>query len=121
MKKVILSSLLIVFALVFAFAFNASGALQNTFDKNFKGFSQSDYLVYTHSGGKIIQYWILRDKFVNTETGSDGYFFIDKNGSLVRVGGNTTVQEIKGLNTEQVIVKYNLKEAFVKEYWNEKN
>jgi len=82
-------------------------AAGNHFGKFLKSNISSDYLVYEHSGGKIVRWYILRDNFVNTETNSDGYFFTYKN-RLVRMSGPVHTEEVKGMTDDQIIQEFHL-------------
>lgn len=48
-----------------------------------------DWIVLTYSGNHITDVWKLTNAMVQSEEHSDGWLFVDSNGSAVHVGGNT--------------------------------
>jgi hypothetical protein len=74
-----------------------------------KSTTDSDYLIISCNSVKE-RYWILRNNYVNSEKDSDGWYFTD-NDQFVRISGNIIIKEIKGLSSNAVISKYDLKSA----------
>lgn len=72
--------------------FSGCGSFGNQVTKFGKGASRGDYVVTLYSGGQVVRTWEVQNGFVNTESGSDGWFF-NYNGKLVRVAGTVSVEE----------------------------
>jgi len=53
--------------------------------------SAGDYIVINQSGGKIMDVYKLKDRFVQSETGSDGWNFKDDAGNVIMLGGDIKV------------------------------
>lgn len=49
---------------------------------------KADYIVVSQSGGQIMDVWKLRDVFVSSPNGSDGWIFTDTDGNSVTTGGD---------------------------------
>lgn len=56
---------------------------------------------------KVMKWWYIQDKYINSESNSDGWYWID-NGKMVRISGNVIIQEVKGLSLDEVKKEYNL-------------
>lgn len=66
--------------------------VKNEFSKFGASNRSSDYTVTLWSGGVAVKQWVLKDTFISTEEGTDGwYFFVD--GKIIRVSGNVVVEE----------------------------
>lgn len=102
MKKLLLTTILTTILLT-----TGCSSFQNSMEKMGKGMSSSDYIVIMYSGGEVVNWWYIKDKIVNTEEGSDGYFWIDDN-RLRRVSGDVVIEEIKGLDIEEVKQSYGI-------------
>jgi hypothetical protein len=102
MKKVLAGIVLATSLLL-----SGCSSLANHFEKTSRALTASDYLVVLYSGGKPVHYWIVRDKFINTEQQSDGYFWVDHD-QMIRVSGDVVIQEIKGLTDEQAKKQFGL-------------
>jgi hypothetical protein len=83
-------------------------SFQNKVEKMGKGMSASDYVVVMYSGGKVVNWWHIKNKFINKEENSDGWFWID-NDRMVRVSGDVVIEEVKGVSLDEVKQKYSLK------------
>ena len=79
-----------VSVLFLTLALTSCGKLTNDVSKTVAGWGSGTYLVTVWSGGKAVREYRV-EGFVNTETGSDGWFFIH-NGKLVRVAGTVTIE-----------------------------
>ena len=55
--------------------------------------SKADYIVVSQSGGYIMDIWKLKNSFVSSPHGSDGWIFKTPNGS-VAIGGDAKVIRI---------------------------
>ena len=64
----------------------------NNLGKSIAGLSAGDYRVTVWSGGKAVATYDVKNSFVNTEEGTDGWFFF-VNGKLVRVSGTVTIEQ----------------------------
>jgi hypothetical protein len=103
MKKIIVA----IFALaLLTIASTGCGAFENSWQKTTAGMSSSDYVVIHYNGGKVVSYYIVRNKFVNTEDNSDGYYWVDN--GLHRVSGDVDAFDVHGLSDAQIIEKYHL-------------
>ena len=49
---------------------------------------RSDYIVISQSGGLIMDVWKLRNVFVSSPNGSDGWVFTDIDGNSITTGGD---------------------------------
>ena len=61
-----------------------------------------DYVILNESGGKIMDCWILRNTYVDSEHASDGLRFADKDGNGVKVQGDA---KVKRFNSGQIDTK----------------
>ena len=62
------------------------GAFRNKIGKSIDGLGAKDWTVTLFSGGKAVRTYEVKNSFVNSEEGTDGYFFyID--GKLIRITG----------------------------------
>jgi len=48
----------------------------------------ADYVVISQSGGMIMDVWKLRNVFVQSPDGSDGWLFLDATGNAIYIGGD---------------------------------
>lgn len=86
MKKLILLMCMTMFL-------TACGGIGNQITKLKVNTMQGDFRVTLYSGGQAIKVWEIKNGYVSTEQGSDGWFF-SYNGKLVRVSGATTVEQL---------------------------
>jgi len=56
---------------------------------------EGDYIVISQSGGLIMDCYVLKNVYVQSETNSDGWKFTDEYGNLTRIGGDTKVIRIQ--------------------------
>ena len=82
-------------------------SLSNSVSKTMDSATGSDFVIYKHSGGEIVEWQIIRDKVLDNEEGSDGYYWT-QNGRIQRISGDLTIRDISGLSKEAVINEYNL-------------
>jgi len=73
----------------------ADGGLLGTYAGN--------YVVISESGGVIMDVWVLKDVFVESEDDSDGWRFVDDGGNVVFIGGDVKVLRI---NDESSLLNY---------------
>ena len=52
------------------------------------GSISGDWIVIKQSGGRITDVYLLEDRMVKSEQGSDGWLFLDQNGNPVHIGGD---------------------------------
>jgi len=52
------------------------------------GTYSGSWVVVKQSGGVITDVYLLNDALVKSETGSDGWLFLDQNGNPVHIGGD---------------------------------
>ena len=57
-------------------------------DGSFFGTVNGAWVVVKQSGGVITDVYLLNDALVKSETGSDGWLFLDQNGNPVHIGGD---------------------------------
>jgi len=57
--------------------------------------TRGPYVVMSYSGGVITDVWVLDDAYVESESESDGWLFIDNDNNPVNVGGDAKVIRIK--------------------------
>jgi hypothetical protein len=67
------------------------GAFRNNLNKTINAYSSGTYIVTVWSGGQAVRTYKV-EGFVNTEQGSDGWFFV-VNGKLVRISGTVTIEQ----------------------------
>ncbi|MBT3298281.1 hypothetical protein HN385_05125 [archaeon] len=60
----------------------------------------SDYVVISQSGGLIMDVYKLNDVYVESETGSDGWRFVDNKGYPTFIGGDTKTIRVDDLNRD---------------------
>lgn len=53
--------------------------------------SKGDYIVINQSGGKMMDIYKLKDRFVTSETSSDGWNFSDDAGNVIMLGGDIKI------------------------------
>lgn len=54
-----------------------------------------DYIVISQSGGQIMDVWKLKNVYVQSETNSDGWRFLDDRGNSIFVGGDIKIIRVK--------------------------
>ena len=54
-----------------------------------------NYVIINYSGNIIADVWVLRNAYVESEQGSDGWRFRDADGNVVFLGGDVKVMRIK--------------------------
>lgn len=67
------------------------GAFRNSFNKTLNAWGSGHYIVTVWSGEKAVRVYDVNG-FVNTESQSDGWYFV-VNGKLVRVAGTVTIEQ----------------------------
>jgi hypothetical protein len=55
--------------------------------------TKADYVIVNHSGGRIMDVWILRDSIISSEDSSDGWIFVDSNGYPTALGGDVKIMK----------------------------
>lgn len=68
---------------------------QRAADGGFLGSYKGDYIVRNDSGGVIMDIWVLENTIVQSETDSDGWFFVDNSGNVIHLGGDAKVIRVK--------------------------
>ena len=64
----------------------ARGGLVGTYAGN--------YVVVNYSGNSIADVWVLKNSYVESEKGSDGWRFTDSDGNIIFIGGDVKVMRI---------------------------
>lgn len=72
------------------------------------GTYRGDYVVISQSGGEVMDCWVLRDVFIESEKESDGWRFIDNNGNVTFVGGDTKVMRVDDSTTLSKYHEYHM-------------
>ncbi len=68
------------------------GSFKNKLGRSVEALSSGNYTVTVWSGDKAVKTYNVVNGFVNTEQGTDGwFFFIDE--KLIRVSGTVTVEQ----------------------------
>lgn len=57
--------------------------------------TRGNYIVISQSGGRIMDCWVLRNAFVQSEKDSDGWLFIDNDGNPTNVGGDAKIIRVE--------------------------
>lgn len=94
MKKLESKKVIFLFLVVVAILLVATGCagFQNSLqEKGGLVSTKGDYVVLNESGGKIMDVWVLRNVYVQSEDKSDGWNFIDSSGNAIMIGGDTKV------------------------------
>jgi hypothetical protein len=89
MKKSV-SAVLVVFVLL---VMTGCGAFRNKLSKNLDALGAKDYRVTLYSGGVAVKTYEVTNTFINSQEGSDGWFFYYK-GNLVRISGDVLIEEM---------------------------
>ena len=55
------------------------------------GTTKANYVVVNYAGTKIMDVWVLKDAYVESESESDGWRFIDGNSNPVKIGGDAKI------------------------------
>lgn len=94
MKKFLKFAVVLLLVMVSVSLVSSCSAFYNSIYKEAKGFSSGHYKVKLYSCGKdpVIEYDVTG--FINTESQSDGYYFIDNHGKLVRISGNIVIEQM---------------------------
>jgi len=83
---------LLTLALIGTLTLTGCGAFKNNLGRTVEALSSGDYVVTVWSGDKAVRTYEVKNGFINSEQGSDGWFFIH-NGKLVRVSGTVTIEQ----------------------------
>ena len=83
---------ILLLTLIGILALTGCGAFKNNIGRSLEALSSSNYTVTVWSGDKAVRVYEVKNGFVNTETNSDGWFFMC-NGKLVRVSGTVTIEQ----------------------------
>lgn len=59
------------------------------------GSYEGNYVVVNYSGNVIADVWVLKNVYVQSEEGSDGWKFQDEDGNVIRLGGDVKVMRIE--------------------------
>lgn len=89
MKKILLGALLLTLTTVVG----CGGGFRNDVTKTVAAFTYNSWRVTVWSGGQAVKVYEIRNGYISSEQGSDGWFFT-YNGKLVRVSGTVTVEEM---------------------------
>lgn len=72
---------------------------------------KGDYVILNESGGKIMDCWVLRDTYVDSEHASDGLRFADKDGNGIKVQGDAKVKRFNSGHIDtKLYVEYHIEE-----------
>ncbi len=75
------------------FTLSGCGLVDNAVNHVQLAVTSGDYNVTLYSGGKEVKSWILKNVLIQTEAGSDGYYWSDQD-KITRVTGNIVIQEL---------------------------
>jgi len=104
MKKVLLLMLIVVVALS---SMTGCARFGNKMDNQGGLFAKKgDYVIINSSGGIIQDVWKIKDTFVDSASGSDGWIFTDANGDSVSLGGDAKVIRVKSASTWDKYIEY---------------
>lgn len=119
MKKI---KVLLVGVLI-AMSLTGCAAMENEIAKNGSliGSTKGDYIVINTSGDLILDVYKLRDAYVNSETGSDGWSFIDNNGNVVMLGGDVKTIRVRDKSTWDLYDEYHFDEIFMQTIRSQKD
>lgn len=70
--------------------------------------NKANYVVLNESGGEIMDCWVLKDVYVESEDNSDGLRFVDKNGDGIIIQGDSKVIRINNDDTLGKYVEYHI-------------
>ena len=70
--------------------------------------SKSDYIVLNESCGTIMDCWILKNTFVQSEDQSDGFRFTDNLGRGVIVQGDAVVMRLNSATDVSMYIEYHI-------------
>lgn len=90
MKKILLATMLIASTSLMG----CGGSWDNSMTKWGADLKKTDMKITQWSGGKAIKEWNIRNGYVSTEENSDGWFFKNDAGKLVRISGTVTIEEL---------------------------
>jgi hypothetical protein len=62
------------------------------------GKTRGNYVVINYAGTEIADVWIIRDTFVDSPEGSDGWEFVDAQGNAQKIGGNSKITRVADTN-----------------------
>lgn len=85
----------IVLSLLFCLCISLSGCASFSNDlaagNSIFGSYEGDYVIISESGGAIVDVWVLRDVFCESEKSSDGWRFKDDDDNMTFIGGDVKV------------------------------
>lgn len=104
-KKLMLGILLAIVCFSFTGCFASWGnekALKGGYFSNNTG----DYIVLNESGGEIMDCWILKNTYVESETSSDGLRFVDPSGNGIIVQGDAKIIRVNNEIDSKQYIEY---------------
>lgn len=75
--------------------------------------NKADYVVLNESGGKIMDCWVLKNVYVESEDKSDGLRFVDSNGDGIIVQGDSKVIRVNNKETLKKYKEYHIDTDFI--------
>jgi hypothetical protein len=72
------------------------------------GTYRGDYIVVNQTGGVIADVWILENRFVESEDGSDGWRFKDDDNNMIHVSGDAKVLRLDSKATLRLYREYHM-------------
>lgn len=122
MKKKLISGILILVLCSSLGGCFASFDNENALKGGYFSTNKGDYVVLNESGGTIMDCWILKNVYVESEAKSDGLRFVDENGNgviiqgdakIIRMNNNTNISKYVEYHKETDILSY---EEFYKDH-----
>lgn len=100
--------LTIVMAIALAISVTGCAGFNNEIQANGSiiGSTSGSYVVTNYSGNTIMDVWVLKDAYVKSESGSDGWNFIDNDGNPEKIGGDAKIIRVKDRTTLSKYVEY---------------
>ena len=107
MKKTLILMLVIIGGLVSSQLFTGCAGACQRMDANgaIIGSTNGDWIFIKQSGGKITDVYKLENMLVQSESGSDGWLFLDHNGNPVHAGGDMKAIRCNS-NKDEVFSQY---------------
>lgn len=77
------------------------------------GSYEGSFVVISQSGGLVMDCWVLTDSYVESEENSDGWRFIDNDGNVVHIGGDSKVVRLDDEEDLKNYIEYHMEEESV--------
>lgn len=79
--------------------------------------TKANYVIVNHSGGRIMDVWVIPHTIISSEDDSDGWIFVDQNDVPIALGGDVKIMKDKNGELFRKYHEYHIEDEGGRDYW----